>query len=44
MTVGGFTPMTIDEFNERIDEFLNDTHYGRLTENSVLITEIKEWR
>ncbi len=44
MTVVEFTPMTIDEFNERIDESLNDSHYGRLTENSVLITEIKEWR
>ena len=44
MTVGEFTPMTIDELNKRIDESLNDSRYGRLTENNDLITEIKEWR
>ena len=44
MTDREFTPMTIDELNNRIDESLNDSHYGRLTENSDLITEIKEWR
>ena len=44
MTTGEFTPMTIDELNKRIDESLNDSHYGKLTENSDLISEIKEWR
>ncbi len=44
MTDSEFTPMTIDELNNRIDESLTDSHYGRLTENSDLITEIKEWR
>ena len=44
MTDGEFTPMTIDELNKRIDESLNDSLNGRLTENNDLITELKEWR
>ena len=44
MPPNNFTPKTVDELNKRIDESLNDSHYGRLTENDDLMTEIKECR
>jgi len=39
----GFSPMTIDELNKRTDKSLLDASNGRLTENSDLAKEIKEW-
>lgn len=39
-----FQPMTIDEFNERIDKSLLDSKSDRVTEASDLLNEIKEWR
>jgi len=38
-----FTPMTLDEFNERIDKSLLDSKNDRLIENINLREEIQEW-
>ena len=43
MKIEDFTPMTMDEFNKRIDKSLDDSKNGRLTENNDLIVEIQEW-
>lgn len=36
-------PMTLDEFNKRIDKSIDDSKKGRLTESSKLISEIEKW-
>ena len=36
-------PMSIKEFQKRIDQSTEDSKKGRLTENSKLISEIEEW-
>ena len=36
-------PMTLDEFNKRIDSSLEDSEKGRLTESSKLLSEIEKW-
>lgn len=36
-------PMTIKEFNKRIDKSLNDSKKGKLTEANDLISEIDKW-
>lgn len=36
-------PMTVEEFNHRIDQSLSDSKNGKLTENDDLATEIQEW-
>lgn len=36
-------PMTIDEFNHRIDRSMEDSLSGKLTEGKDLITEIGKW-
>jgi len=36
-------PMTLEEFNKRIDISLEDSKKGRLTESSELIFEIEKW-
>lgn len=38
-----FKPMTMSEFNKRIDLSLEDSKNDRLTETNDLIEEIKEW-
>lgn len=38
-----FQPMTIAELNRRIDQSMDDSKNGRLTEMSVLLKEIKKW-
>jgi hypothetical protein len=43
MNIEDFSPMTLDEFNKRIDISLVDSENGRLTENNDLIAEIQEW-
>ncbi len=43
MNIGDFSPMTLEEFNKRIDKSLLDSQNDRLTENFDLITEIKGW-
>ena len=39
-----FQPMTIEEFNKRIDQSMEDSKSGRLTEATELLNDIKEWR
>jgi len=36
-------PMSIDEFNHRIDRSMEDSLSGKLTEGKDLITEIGKW-
>ena len=36
-------PMTMKEFQKRIDQSTEDSQNRRLTENSKLISEIKKW-
>jgi len=38
-----FNPMTIAEFNKRIDQSLADSENGKLTTSEDLIAEIEEW-
>jgi len=37
-------PMTIEEFNKRIDQSMLDSKNGKLTENNELTTEIQKWK
>ncbi|MBC8146566.1 MAG: hypothetical protein H8E98_01105 [Bacteroidetes bacterium] len=36
-------PFSLDEFNDRIEKSMNDSHNGRLTENKDLLAEVKKW-
>ena len=36
-------PMTMKEFQKRIDQSSDDSENGRLTENSKLMSEIEKW-
>lgn len=36
-------PMTMKEFNKRIEKSTEDSRNGNLTENSKLISEIENW-
>jgi len=36
-------PMTLEEFNNRIDTSIEDSKNGRLTESGELLSEIKKW-
>ncbi len=38
-----FKPMTMTEFNKRIEKSTTDSNNGNLTENSKLISEIEKW-
>ena len=38
------TPMNLDEFNNRIDQSLDDSKNDRITKASDLLKETKEWR
>jgi hypothetical protein len=38
-----FKPMTIEEFNNRIDKSMEDSENGRLISASDLKAKIKEW-
>ena len=38
------TPFTIDEFNSRIDQSLEDAENDRIIEVDELLTEIKKWQ
>ena len=44
MTISDFSPMTVEEFNKRIDKSMLDSQNDKLIENNDLITEIKGWR
>lgn len=36
-------PMTVEEFNERIDKSMEDSKNGKLTEVDQLLSEIERW-
>jgi hypothetical protein len=38
-----FNPMSIIDFQQRIDKSLKDSKNGRLTESNDLISEIEKW-
>jgi hypothetical protein len=38
-----FKPMSIEEFNSRIDQSMNDSKNGRLVSSSELKSKIEEW-
>jgi len=38
------TPMSIDDFNKRIDLSLSDSENDNITEHNVLLEEISKWR
>ena len=38
-----FRPMTLEEFNKRIDQSLLDSKNGNLIDNEELIKEIENW-
>jgi hypothetical protein len=38
-----FKPMSIEEFNSRIDQSMNDSKNGRLISSSELKSKIEEW-
>lgn len=38
-----FKPMSIDEFNERIDKSMEDSKNGRLTKAIVLKAKMEKW-
>ncbi|WP_147676071.1 hypothetical protein [Algibacter pacificus] len=40
---GDLKPMTIEEFNSRIDTSMEDSENGRLTESSELKANIDKW-
>ena len=44
MSSNELNPMTLDDFNERIDISLEDSKKGRLTESGKLLSEIEKWR
>lgn len=37
-------PISIERFNDRINQSMNDSVNGRLTEAGQLLEEIKEWK
>ena len=39
-----FQPMTMEEFNARIDQSLQDSKNNNVIEAAELLKEIKEWR
>jgi hypothetical protein len=38
-----FNPLTIEEFNNRINKSMNDSNNGNLISNKDLKSEIEEW-
>ena len=39
-----FSPFSNEEFNERIDESIEDSKNDRITESDELFSEIKKWQ
>lgn len=39
----GFEPMSMDQFDNEIEQSLNDIENGRVVEVSQLLKDIKEW-
>ena len=42
-TESGRTPMSVEEFQNRIDQSSDDSKNGRLTETNDLLDEIEKW-
>ncbi|MEN9909064.1 MAG: hypothetical protein RLZZ540_2213 [Bacteroidota bacterium] len=38
-----FSPMSLQEYEKRIDQSLDDSLNGRLTESNQLLSEIEKW-
>ncbi len=38
------TPMSLEDYQKRIDQSLDDAVNGRLTETNQLLSEIEKWR
>ena len=38
-----FKPLSVDEFNERINKSMLDSKAGKLIENDDLLTEVQKW-
>lgn len=38
-----FQPMTIQEYQQRIDQSLEDSKDGKVTESDELLTEVQKW-
>lgn len=36
-------PMTVEQFNKRIDKSMDDSKKGKLTESNYLLEEIEKW-
>jgi len=43
ITSNKLEPMTLEEFNRRIDTSLEDSNNDRITESSELLSEIEKW-
>lgn len=39
----GLKPMTLKQFNDRIDKSMEDSKNGKLTEVNDLLAEIEKW-
>lgn len=39
-----FSPMTMEEFQRRIDQSMDDSKNGRVIEAKDLLEEVKKWR
>ena len=39
----GIKPMTVEQFNKRIDKSMEDSEKGKLTEVNNLLAEIEKW-
>lgn len=37
-------PLTISEYNDRVEEGLTDLKYGRITPHEDVLKEIEEWK
>lgn len=37
-------PMTLDQFNKRIDKSMKDSREGKLTEANDLMSEVEKWK
>ena len=38
-----FSPFTIEEFNSRIDQSLEDSRRDKVTESDQLVAQVKQW-
>ena len=43
ITSNKLEPMTLEEFNKRIDASIEDSNNDRVTESSELLSEIEKW-